>query len=79
MTARQAGARKQILNVAQAARPIVQQVFAFARTIETTRNGNSFTRSKLQSEVSTLAPVAMMMLGFWFGFGRSFDILRLNF
>ena len=58
--ARQASAGKDILDVPQAAWPIVKQVFTLARTKQPPSHGHGFARRELQRQIAS-PPVAMMM------------------
>ena len=74
MAAREPRPRKQILNVAQAAKAIIQQVLAFARAVKPPTNRNGFSRLKLKCQVP---PAPMSFVGFrgrrcfWFCGGAS--------
>jgi len=60
MTTCQTGPGKQILNIAQTARAIIKEIFAFARTIETARHRDRFTWSEVEGNAAALPPVTMM-------------------
>src|SRR5262249_58929923 len=84
MPSRQTGAREQILNVAETAHPIIEQIFTFSGSIEPPCDGYGFTGSKLQREVPR-PPVAGMgrFLFLWGGgglwFGGWFCFFRVWF
>ena len=59
VTTSQTGSGKEILNIAQAANLVVEQVFALTGSIKSSRDRNSFAGRKLKRQIST-APMSFV-------------------
>src|SRR5688572_13642034 len=73
MTAGESGAGEKILNIAQPADTIVQQVLAFAGAIQTTRYRNGFARREFEGEIAA-PPVSFVWCLWARGLGRGFGV-----